>query len=52
MLKEEERIQLVDNLYRCDIITDKQYTLTKFKNGCLSFRVPKSNNLPSNVNDV
>ena len=52
MLKEEERIQLVDNLYRCDIITDKQYTLTKFKNGCLPFRVPKSNNLPSNVNDV
>lgn len=52
MIKEEEKIQLVDNLHRCGIIKDKQNTLTKFKNGRLSFRVPKTNNLPSNVNDV
>lgn len=52
MIKEDEKIQLVDNLHRCGIIKDKQNTLTKFKNGRLSFRVPKTNNLPSNVNDV
>lgn len=52
MIEEAEKIQLVNNLHKCGIIKDKQNTLTKFKNGRLYFQVPKTNNLPSNINDV
>lgn len=52
MIKDEEKQSVVDNLHKCGIITDKSIALSRFKNGCLSFRVPKTNNLPSNINDV
>lgn len=52
MITNNDKQRVVDNLYACGIIKDKKNTFDKFKNGSLSFRVPKSNNLPSNVNDV
>lgn len=52
MITDNDKQKVVDNLLSCGIINDKKNTYDKFKNGCLSFRVPKTNNLPSNVNDV
>lgn len=52
MITDNDKQRVVDNLYTCGIIRNKKNTFDKFKNGSLSFIVPKSNNLPSNVNDV
>ncbi|MBR3571772.1 MAG: hypothetical protein IKN99_00760 [Bacteroidales bacterium] len=52
MITNDDKQRVVDNLYTCGIIKNRKNTFDKFKNGSLSFRVPKSNNLPSNVNDV
>ncbi len=51
-MEEKERQDVIHNLYQCGIIQDETFALSWFKKGRLSFRVPKTNNLPSNINDV
>ncbi|MCQ2960168.1 MAG: hypothetical protein MJ198_08285 [Bacteroidales bacterium] len=52
MITERDKNLVVSNLYRCGIITDIKDASDMFNNGRLSFMVPKTNNLPSNINDV
>lgn len=51
-MKEKEREEVIHNLFKCGIVQNESIALSGFKNGCLSFRVPRTNNLPSNINDV
>lgn len=52
MITERDKNLVVSNLYRCGIITDIKDASDMFNNGRLSFMVPKTNNLPSSINDV
>ena len=51
-MEEKERQYVIHNLWDCGIIKNEKSALDRFNNGRLSFSVPKTNNLPSNINDV
>lgn len=52
MMKEKERKEVIHNLFQCGIVRNEKIALDRFNNGRLVFLVPKTNNLPSNINDV
>jgi hypothetical protein len=52
MMEEKERQEFIHNLYQCGIIQNQKSALDMFNNGRLKFLVPKTNNLPSNINEV
>lgn len=52
MITENDKKEIIHNLYQCDIIQNESIAMSFFNKGRLSFHVPKTNNLPSNVNEV
>lgn len=51
-MTEKDRQDIIHNLCQCGIIQNENSALSWFNKGRLSFRVPRTNNLPSNINDV